>query len=91
MSDELVLVARTAGVDWPDKDKTSVAATLSIRIIPVNDVSPTIVNNTGLTMWAGTTVPILLTNLGQFSYQLTIMFLVVSSSLFTLPEIQRRT
>jgi hypothetical protein len=46
------------GVEWPDKDKSSVAATLSVVVSPVNDAVPRLVNNTGLTMWAGSTVPI---------------------------------
>ena len=79
-TDNLRLVARTAGVDWPEKDKTSVAANLKILIQPVirhspramfwmdrliesvafqvNDAVPELVNNTGLTLWAGSTVPI---------------------------------
>ena len=78
-------MARTAGVDWPEKDKTSVAANLKIIVQPVslhfflsccyvwlvrwiengqygclqvNDAVPELVNNTGLTLWAGSTVPI---------------------------------
>ena len=58
--DSLVLVARTVGLDWPDKDKTSIPATLEVRITPVNDAIPRLVNNTGLTVWAGSSV--LLTN-----------------------------
>jgi len=46
------------GVEWPDKDKSSVAATLSILISPVNDAVPRLVNNTGLNMWAGSSLPI---------------------------------
>ena len=34
-TDNLRLVARTAGVDWPEKDKTSVAANLRIIVQPV--------------------------------------------------------
>jgi hypothetical protein len=48
-------VARTAGTDWPEKDKTSVPATLQFLVQPVNDAVPRLVNNTGLTLWAGST------------------------------------
>jgi hypothetical protein len=41
-------------VEWPDKDKSSVSASLTILISPVNDALPRLVNNTGLNMWAGT-------------------------------------
>lgn len=58
LADSLSLLARTSGVDWPDQDKNSVLATLQFLIQPVNDAIPTMVNNTGLTLWAGSTVPI---------------------------------
>ena len=58
--DSLVLVARTVGLEWPDKDKTSIPARLEVEITPVNDAIPRLVNNTGLTVWAGSSV--LLTN-----------------------------
>ena len=48
-------MARTAGVEWPDKDKTSISTTLKFLITPVNDGLPRIVNNTGLAVWAGST------------------------------------
>ena len=35
-SDHIQLMARTAGVDWPEKDKTSVAANLKIIVQPVS-------------------------------------------------------
>ena len=38
-TDSLQLVARTAGVDWPEKDKTSVAANLKIIVQPVKCLS----------------------------------------------------
>ena len=44
--DQLTLVART-------RTKTSVPASLLIRIIPVNDETPKLVNNTELEVWAG--------------------------------------
>ena len=44
--DQLTLVART-------RSKTSVPATLFIKIIPVNDETPKLVNNTELEVWAG--------------------------------------
>ena len=56
VADSVVLVARTAGLEWPDKDKTSVAATLEVGVTPVNDAVPRLVNNTGLTVWAGSSV-----------------------------------
>lgn len=59
-----MLVARTVGLEWPDKDKTSIPATLKIQVTPVNDAIPKIVNNTGLTVWAGSSVPIMNDNLG---------------------------
>ena len=57
VSDQLTLVART-------RTKTSVPASLQIRVIPVNDQLPVLVNNTKLEMWAGATVPITTTLLG---------------------------
>ncbi len=51
--DQLTLVART-------RSKTSVPATLLIKIIPVNDETPKLVNNTELEVWAGSSA--LLTN-----------------------------
>ena len=62
--DSLVLVARTVGLDWPEKDKTSIPATLEFNIIPVNDAIPRLVNNTGLTVWAGSSVLLTNTQLG---------------------------
>ena len=64
VEDKLVLVARTQGLDWPDKDKTSVPATLKIVVDPVNDAIPRLVNNTGLTVWAGSSVTISTSELG---------------------------
>ena len=51
--DQLTLVART-------RTKTSVPAILLIKIIPVNDETPKLVNNTELEVWAGSSA--LLTN-----------------------------
>ena len=62
--DSLVLVARTVGLEWPDKDKTSIPATLELKITPVNDAIPRLVNNTGLTVWAGSSVLLTNTQLG---------------------------
>ena len=59
-----MLVARTVGLDWPDKDKSSIPATLELRITPVNDAIPRLVNNTGLRVWAGSSVPITNSQLG---------------------------
>ena len=64
VEDKMVLVARTAGLEWPDKDKTSVPATLKIAINPVNDAIPRLVNNTGLVVWAGSSVTISNAELG---------------------------
>ena len=64
VADSVVLVARTAGLEWPDKDKTSVAATLEVGATPVNDAVPRLVNNTGLTVWAGSSLVITNTELG---------------------------
>ena len=59
-----MLVARTAGLEWPDRDKSSVPASLSVRVTPVNDAIPKLVNNTGLSLWAGSSRPITNTELG---------------------------
>lgn len=56
-------MARTAGVEWPDQDKTSVPAILKINILAHNDAMPRVVNNTGLVLWAGSTVNISTLNL----------------------------
>jgi hypothetical protein len=45
--------------------KTSMPATLIIRILPVNDEMPVLVNNTGLEVWAGATTPITSRHLGK--------------------------
>ena len=45
--------------------KTSMPATLIIRILPVNDEMPVLVNNTGLEVWAGSTTPITTRHLGK--------------------------
>ena len=50
-------------MEWPDKDKSSVAASLAILVSPVNDALPQLVNNTGLSMWAGSSLPITPTHL----------------------------
>ena len=62
--DSVMLVARTEGLEWPDKDKTSIPAILNIIITPVNDAIPKLVNNTGLTIFAGSSVVITNDNLG---------------------------
>ena len=62
--DSLVLVARTVGLEWPDKDKTSIPARLEVKITPVNDAIPRLVNNTGLRVWAGSSL--LITNFSLF-------------------------
>ena len=48
--------------------KTSMPATLIIRILPVNDEMPVLVNNTGLEVWAGATSPITNRHLGKINY-----------------------
>ena len=45
--------------------KTSMPAELIIRILPVNDEMPVLVNNTGLEVWAGSTTPITTRHLGK--------------------------
>ena len=62
--DSLALVARTVGLEWPDKDKTSLPALLEVKITPVNDAIPRLVNNTGLKVWAGSSVVISTSQLG---------------------------
>ena len=59
-----MLVARTTGLEWPDKDKTSVPASLRLEVTPVNDAIPRLVNNTGLVVMVGSSLPITNTNLG---------------------------
>ncbi|CAB4068416.1 CSPG4 [Lepeophtheirus salmonis] len=45
--------------------KTSKPTTMRVKVIPVNDKTPLIVNNTGLTIWAGAqNIPLTTTNLG---------------------------
>ena len=51
IEDQMTLVASTG-------TKTSMPATLIIRILPVNDEMPVLVNNTGLEIWAGATTAI---------------------------------
>ena len=58
------MVARTEGLDWPDKDKISIPASLEIQVTPVNDAIPRLVNNTGLIVWAGSSVVMTNTELG---------------------------
>ena len=57
-------MARTEGLDWPDKDKISIPASLEIQVTPVNDAIPRLVNNTGLIVWAGSSVVMTNTELG---------------------------
>ena len=64
LEDTVMLVARTEGLEWPDKDKTSIPANLKIIITPVNDAIPKLVNNTGLNVWAGSSVILKNDNLG---------------------------
>lgn len=58
--DQMTLVASTG-------TKTSMPATLIIRVLPVNDEMPVLVNNTGLEVWAGATAPITTRHLGNFA------------------------
>ena len=58
IEDQMTLVASTG-------TKTSMPATLIIRILPVNDEMPVLVNNTGLEVWAGSTSPITNRHLGK--------------------------
>ena len=58
LNDKFTLVART-------NTKTSVPATINIRVIPVNDEVPRVVNNTGIEVWAGASVVITNKNLGK--------------------------
>ena len=61
VQDQMTLVA-SGGM------KTSMPATLIIRILPVNDEMPILVNNTGLEVWAGATSPITNRHLGKINY-----------------------
>ena len=61
VQDQMTLVA-SGGM------KTSMPATLIIRILPVNDEMPVLVNNTGLEVWAGATSPITNRHLGKMNY-----------------------
>ena len=58
LEDRMTLVASTG-------TKTSMPATLTIRVLPVNDEMPLLVNNTGLEVWAGATTPITNRHLGK--------------------------
>ena len=58
LEDQMTLVASTG-------TKTSMPAELIIRILPVNDEMPVLVNNTGLEVWAGSTTPITNRHLGM--------------------------
>ena len=60
VQDQMTLVASTGS-------KTSMPATLIIRILPVNDETPVLVNNTGLEVWAGATTPITNRHLGKIN------------------------
>ena len=59
--DQLTLVART-------RSKTSVPATLFIRVIPVNDETPKMVNNTELEVWAGSSATLTNKILGKSGF-----------------------
>jgi hypothetical protein len=48
-------------------DKESVPAVVRVLVIPVNDEVPHIENNTGLTLWEGSTAIITYTHLGKFA------------------------
>ena len=63
VQDQMTLVA-SGGM------KTSMPATLIIRILPVNDEMPILVNNTGLEVWAGATSPITHRHLGKINHQI---------------------
>ena len=48
--------------------KTSMPAKMIIRILPVNDEIPYLVNNTGLEVWPGSTTPITNHHLGKLIF-----------------------
>ena len=59
LRDHFTLVART-------DSKTSVPAVVNVRVIPVNDETPTLVNNTGMQVYAGASNTIWQSNLGKY-------------------------
>ena len=58
LTDQFTLVART-------DLKSSVPAVVKVKVIPVNDETPVLVNNTGLEAWAGSKVIITVDRLGK--------------------------
>ena len=58
LTDQFTLVART-------DLKSSVPAVVKVKVIPVNDETPVLVNNTGLEAWAGSKVIITADRLGK--------------------------
>lgn len=61
LEDSFTLVGRTAS-------KTSAPAAVRVRIIPVNDETPRVVNNTGLELYVGSTRPITTAQLGECAF-----------------------
>ena len=74
LEDQMTLVASTG-------TKTSMPAVLTIRVLPVNDEMPLLVNNTGLEVWAGATTPITNRHLGK-----NCILKAAASSLFYDPQ-----
>lgn len=62
LTDQFTLVART-------DHKSSVPAVVKVKVIPVNDETPVLVNNTGLEAWAGSKVIITADRLGKRKYE----------------------
>ena len=56
--DRFTLVART-------ESKTSVPAAVHVRVIPVDDETPRVVNNTGIRVHAGASVAVTKEQLGE--------------------------
>ena len=56
--DRFTLVART-------ESKTSVPAVVNVRVIPVDDETPQLVNNTGIRVHAGASVAVAKEHLGE--------------------------
>lgn len=59
LEDEITLVAVAGG-------KRSMPLTLAVKVLPVNDQKPKLVNNTGITMWEGGVVVITNCMLGKY-------------------------
>ena len=58
--DRFTLVART-------ESKTSVPAAVHVRVIPVDDETPRVVNNTGIRVHAGASVAVTKEHLGELA------------------------